>query len=96
MNQTGNKEEFYTSLKVKLEDNHHFPEDYLFKFILPNNNEKLTDLYQIFDEIKYTITTKESRNGKYVSASILAFVLDANQVVNIYKKVSKIEEVIML
>lgn len=91
-----NKKEFYNSLKVKLEENHHFPEDYLFKFILPNNNEKLTEIYQVFDEIKYTITTKESRNGKYISTSILAFVLDANQVVNIYQEVAKVEGVMML
>lgn len=91
-----NKEEFYNSLKVKLEENHHFPEDYLFKFILPNNNERLTEIYQVFDEIKYTITTKESRNGKYISTSILAFVLDANQVVNIYQEVAKVEGVMML
>lgn len=91
-----NKEEFYNSLKVKLEENHHFPEDYLFKFILPNNNEKLTEIYQVFDEIKYTITTKESRNGKYISTSILAFVLDANQVVKIYQEVGEVEGVMML
>lgn len=91
-----NKEEFYNSLKIKLEENHHFPEDYLFKFILPNNNERLTEIYQVFDEIKYTITTKESRNGKYISTSILAFVLDANQVVNIYQEVAKVEGVMML
>lgn len=89
-------EEFYLSLKAKLEENHNFPEDYLFKFIFPNDNLKLTELYQIFDRIKYTISTRESKNGKYISASMLAFVLDADQVIELYKKVSAIEGVIML
>ena len=89
-------EDFYKSLREKLENNHNFPEDYLFKFIFPNDNSKLLKLYQVFDEIKYTISTRESKNGKYISASILAFVLDANQVTNIYQKVSEIEGMIML
>lgn len=89
-------DEFYASLKQKLEDNHNFPEDYLFKFIFPNDNIKMIELYQNFDQIKYTISTRESKNGKYISASILAFVLDANQVIDIYRKVSQIEGVVML
>lgn len=91
-----NKDEFYESLRTKLEANHDFPEDYLYKFIFPNEHTKLTELYQIFDQMKYTISTRESKNGKYISASILAFVLDANQVIDLYKKVSTIEGVVML
>ncbi len=93
---TVNPEEFYASLKTKLEESHNFPEDYLYKFIFPNENSKLTELYQIFDGIKYTISTRESKNGKYISASILAFVMDANQVIELYKKVAEIEGVMML
>ena len=91
-----NQDEFYESLKTKLEENHNFPEDCLYKFIFPNDNLKLTELYQIFDKIKYTISTRESKNGKYIAASMTAFVMDANQVVDLYKKVAKIEGVVML
>lgn len=89
-------EEFYTNLRANLESAHSFPEDYLYKFIFPNDNSKLTDLYKIFDKLKYTISTRESSNGKYISASILVFVMDANQVINLYKEVSKIPGVMML
>ncbi len=89
-------EDFYKSLREKLDNNHNFPEDYLFKFIFPNDHSRLMKLYQIFDEIKYSITTRESKNGKYLSASILAFVLDANQVTDIYQKASVIEGIMML
>ncbi|MFB9121356.1 DUF493 domain-containing protein [Bergeyella porcorum] len=91
-----NPEEFYKNLKKQLDENHEFPEDYLFKFIFPNDNSKLTDLYQIFDKTQYTISTRESKNGKYISASILVFVLDANHVIQLYQEVAKIEGVIML
>lgn len=89
-------EEFYLNFKTKLEENHNFPEDYLYKFVFPNDNTKLTELYQIFDGIKYTISTRESKNGNYIATSILAFVLDANQVIDLYKKVAEIEGVVML
>lgn len=93
---TKNPEEFYASLKEKLENNHNFPEDYLFKFIIPNDESKHTEIYRVFDDIKFTLSTRESKNGKYTSISMNAFVLDAAQVIKIYKEVGKISGVIML
>ncbi|KQT18427.1 hypothetical protein ASG31_06805 [Chryseobacterium sp. Leaf404] len=95
-NQHASPEDFYESLKQKLEDNHDFPEDYLFKFIIPTDQAKLTEIYKVFDGIKFTLGNRESKNGKYTACNINAFVLDADQVIKIYKEVSKIEEVILL
>ena len=95
-NQHANPEEFYISLKEKLENNHDFPEDYLFKFIIPTDQAKLTEIYKVFDGIKFTLGNRESKNGKYTACNINAFVLDADQVVRIYQQVGKIEEVILL
>lgn len=91
-----NPDHFYASLKEKLEVNHNFPEDYLFKFIITNEEKKITEIYRVFDDIKFTLSTKESKNSKYVSISINAFVLDAAQVISIYKKVGVIEGVMSL
>lgn len=88
--------EFYASLKTNLEKNHNFPEDYLYKFIINNNSEKLTEIYKVFDGTKNTFTTRESSNGKYISCSIQCFVLDADHVIKLYREVAKIEGVIML
>lgn len=91
-----NPEEFYGSLKKNLEENHNFPEDYLFKFIFANDNKLLMELYRIFDGMEYSINTRESSNGKYLSASIQAFVMDADQVIRLYKSVGEIQGVVML
>lgn len=91
-----NPDEFYASLKEKLEATHDFPQDYLFKFILTNQESKHTEIYRIFDDVKFTLTTKDSKNGKYTSLSMNAFVLDADQVIRIYKEVGKIPGVMML
>ena len=95
-NENTNPEEFYKSLKEKLENQHDFPEDYLFKFIIPTDQSKLTEIYKVFDGIRFTLGNRESKNGKYTACNINAFVLDADQVVNIYKEVAKIEGVILL
>lgn len=96
-NQTNlNPDDFYASLKEKLEATHDFPEEYLFKFIITNEESKHTEIYRVFDEIKFTLNTKESKNGKYSSITINAFVLDADQVIRIYKEVGQIKGVMML
>lgn len=89
-------EEFYTSLKLKLEENHNFPEDYVFKFIIPSNQEKITEILRLYDGMKYTLSNRDSKNGKYTSLTINAFVMDADQVIDLYKKVAEVEGVMML
>lgn len=95
-NGNNNEQEFYNSLKEKLEETHNFPEDYLYKFIISNDQSKVTDIYRVFDGVKFTMTSRDSKNGKYTSLSINAFVLDADQVIKIYKEIGQIEGVIML
>ena len=80
----------------KLEENHNFPEDYVFKFIIPSNSEKITEILRIYDGMKYTLSNRDSKNGKYTSLTINAFVLDADQVIALYKNVAKLEGVMML
>ena len=95
-NRSTSPEEFYQSLKEKLEATHDFPEDYLFKFIITNDQAKLTEIYRVFDGVQHTLSNRDSKNGKYTSLNINAFVLDADQVVRIYQEVAKIEGVMML
>ena len=87
---------FYASLKEKLEATHNFPEDYQFKFIVLNEEKKITEIYRVFDDMQFTLKTRDSKNAKYTSLSITAFVLDAEQVISVYKKVGEIEGVMSL
>jgi len=88
--------EFYLRFKERLEEHHNFPEDYTFKFIIDNDSSKLTDMYRIFDDLRHTFSTKESKNGKYISCTFVAFVLSSDQVIELYKKVASVEGVVML
>lgn len=91
-----NQDEFYQSLKEKLETEHNFPEEYLFKFIVPADADKITEMLRVFDGLQYTMSNRESSAGNYTSVSIQCFVLDADQVIKIYKEVALIEKVMML
>ena len=94
--QNVNPDDFYASLKEKLEATHDFPQDYLFKFIITNEESKHIEIFRVFDNIKFTHTTRDSKNAKYTSINMNAFVMDADQVISIYKEVGKIEGVMML
>lgn len=96
MELTSKQEEFYKNLKINLEREHDFPENYLYKFIILNDSEKLSEIYRVFDGLEYSVSTKDSSKGKYVSCSISCFVLDADHVIKLYKEVANIEGVIML
>lgn len=95
-NKNQTPEEFYASLKTKLEEQHNFPEEYLFKFILPNDQKKIMQVYKIFDDTKNTITNRDSKNSKYTSLNISAFMMDAAQVIQKYQEAGKIESIMML
>lgn len=91
-----NVEEFYESFKNKLDENHNFPENFLFKFVIPNQKNILAEIFEIFDGLDFSQSTRDSKNGKYISLSINAFMMDSNQVIHLYKEVSKVSGVIML
>lgn len=89
------KEDFYSNLKQKLEDQHNFPQPYLFKFIIPADNHKLALVEALFGE-EAQVTTRQSSTNKYVSISAKEVMLSADAVIKVYKKAEKIEGIISL
>ncbi len=89
-------EEFYISLKEKLEATHDFPEDYLFKFIYPTSEVTMNEIKGLYAGTNAEFDYKASANRKYTSISIKLYIIDADTVINYYKEVAKIEGVIML
>lgn len=97
MQENGAKpEDFYANLKEQLNANHQFPTYYVYKFIIDNQAEKIHRILSIFIETKHSSEQRTSKNGKYVSVNINAWVNSSDQVIEFYKKVSKIEKVMML
>jgi len=76
-----------------LEDNHTWPCQYMFKFIVPLAQKQLVlDLF----ESQEAITTRESRNGRYVSITVKCRVHSSEEVIAVYEAASHIEGIISL
>ena len=87
---------FYTKLKGQLEDTTKFPSDYMYKFIVPAIGNQQKEVQRVFDNKGAVINTKKSKTGKYISISVVLKLDSAQEVIDYYKKVEKIEGIISL
>ncbi|NND15880.1 MAG: DUF493 domain-containing protein [Eudoraea sp.] len=95
MNQEDEKA-FYERLEKKLAESTSWPSDYLFKFIVVTDDEKIQTIHEIFDNSGAVIESKQSRKGKYTSISVTINIEDPEAVIQYYKQVSSVEGVISL
>lgn len=90
-----NHEEFYASLKTKLEDVHSYPTMYMFKFIVPSLSNKVEQVSELFGK-EANITSRQSSKGKFTSVTVKLVMLSSDEIIQKYKEVAKIEGVMML
>lgn len=90
------RESFYKKLKTQLDDTTTFPTDYLYKFIVSAEGNKVEELQSIFDNTGAVITTKKSKTGKYISISIVMKLASSDDIISYYKKAEKVEGIISL
>ncbi len=82
------REEF----KERLDQEHQWPTNYLFKFIVPAAlTEQVSGLFP-----KESVRIKSSSQGKYQSVSVELVLGSSEEVLEIYEKVHQIEGVIAL
>lgn len=90
-------EAFYEKLKAQLYDTTTWPSEYLYKFIVKSDIDKLAKIEALFNNMGAVIHTTESKNGKYTSVSINVLMRDPDAVIEKYQEVTnKIEGVISL
>ncbi len=89
-------EDFYNRLKSQLEETTSWPSDYLYKFIVLTDKDKIARIHQVFDNTGAVIDLKKSKNGKYTSVSITVNLENPDEVIKKYKEVGGIEGVISL
>ncbi|MGB5237110.1 MAG: DUF493 family protein [Flavobacteriaceae bacterium] len=93
---TEKSDEFYGRLKEELHKTSSWPSDYLYKFIVPTDPEKINEITKIFDNTGAVIESKKSRKGKYTSLSITVNMPDPDAVIEKYKEVGTVKGVISL
>ncbi|QTN39248.1 DUF493 family protein [Cryomorphaceae bacterium] len=90
-----NSEEFYQSLREKLNEQTEWPTVYMFKFIIPADNQKMAQVNELFDE-SAQITTRASKKGNYLSISAKEVMVSAEAIIARYEKAAEIEGIISL
>lgn len=96
MNTDKKTEEFYKKLKKDLAYDTLWPADYLFKFIVPSDQEKIQQVGETFNNLGAVITTKVSSKGNFTSVSVLVRMENPDAVIEKYQAVSGIEGIISL
>lgn len=89
-------DDFYIKFKEELERSHSFPLEYLFKYIVPSEQSKIAQLHSIFENANASISTRDSKNGKYTSLTIKVHVNDADDIVIYYRQAAAIEGIMAL
>jgi len=93
--ETTSKEEFYKRLEEELNKNHSWPTKYMYKFIVPNEDEKVEEVKKRFDK-EYEFKQNFSRSGKYVSLTFITEEKSPDDIINQYKKMEDIEGLIAI
>ncbi|MBT8317797.1 MAG: DUF493 family protein [Lutibacter sp.] len=90
------RDQFYKKLKKKLKKDTVFPSKYLFKFIVPSDDDKIKQVEDLFDFTGAVITKTSSKTGKYISISVLVVMKKADDIILKYKQAEKVEGIISL
>jgi len=85
----------FEGLRSKLQSLTDWPEVYLFKFIIPNDNQKLAMVESLFGP-EAQVTIHQSRKGNYLSVSAKEMMMSAEEVIQRYERAAEIEGVISL
>jgi uncharacterized protein len=85
----------FVSLREKLDQNQKWPLNYMFKFIVPAQIEKVALIESLFNETA-VIYRKESKSGRFISITAKQFMENSGGIIEIYQKASTIENVMAL
>jgi hypothetical protein len=81
-------------LKIQLEQQE-WPDVYMFKFIVPNESEKLAQVTSLFNE-STDMVMHPSKTGKYISVTAKELMLDVDSILAKYEQAALIEGLIAL
>jgi putative lipoic acid-binding regulatory protein len=79
----------WKGLREKLEERK-WPAVYLFKFIVPADNQKVAQTEALFDSETAQIELRKSKTGKFVSVSAKEMMMDVDSVIQRYEDAVKI------
>lgn len=88
-------EEQLNRLRDTLNKIHRWPSKYMYKFVLPSDEVRITQLKMIFGE-SAEFKTRLSSNGNYTSITVYEVMLNADDIFDRYTKAGTIPGIISL
>ena len=85
----------FNKLRELLNKENSWPMVYMFKFIIPADNQKIALVESKFSD-EAVILHKESTNGKYFSITVKEVMLNAESIISKYKEMDGIEGLMAL
>ncbi|MBN09848.1 MAG: hypothetical protein CMC79_05740 [Flavobacteriaceae bacterium] len=96
MYQNKRTKDFYSRFLENLKFSQSWPGPYMFKFILKGNDIQTNRLKLLFLDMNPVFSIKKSSNNRFLSLSIKVTMNSPEEVITIYKQVSKFKGVITL
>ncbi|MEZ4699927.1 MAG: DUF493 family protein [Rhodothermales bacterium] len=86
-------QEWWDRFQALLDEKEEWPGEYLFKFIVPSAG--VDDVRALFGE-GHPVELRASRKGNYVSVTTRLSVSSSDEVIDVYTRAARIENIILL
>jgi len=94
--QAAQKVAFYDRLKEELEKNTDWPAKYMYKFIVPNQDDNISKVEERFENKEIDLKKNYSKTGKYVSITVVTEEVNPDAVIKRYKAMEDIDGLVAL
>lgn len=82
--------------KKMLNEEHNWPAVFMFKFVVPSENEKIARVEAMFNAETAELRQRRSSKGNYTSITVRVVMTSAEAVLDVYKEAKTIEGLIAL
>jgi hypothetical protein len=90
------REEKYKRLEEQLEQHQSWPGVYMFKFIIPADNRKLSQVENLFNSEESEVTIRQSKKGNFISITAKELMLSPAKIIERYRMAEGIEGLMSL
>ena len=95
-NKNTKSEDFYLRFEDQLLESQDWPGMYMYKFIVKDGSDEIDQLKKILDKYDGKPSFKSSTTNKFISVTFENFASSQGDVIQVYKEVSVIDDIISL
>ncbi|KAB2814381.1 DUF493 family protein [Phaeocystidibacter luteus] len=93
---SADREAKYEKLRQQLSDLEKWPSVYMFKFIVPADNQKVAQVEALFNTKESQVSMRTSKNGNFVAITAKEMMMSPESVIERYRDAEGIEGLMSL